>query len=387
MKHILIFNMGFFPAKTYGGPVVSVNNIVKALKNEFKFTIISNAYELDGKTPIIGVEPNAVNKYDRNINTIYIDKKDYNFSFISSKLKELEGIDFVYVNSFFAVRQLIIAKRLCKSLKIKLLIAPRGELEKNALRIKNIKKKLYLLVYNLLYKNDNNVFFQATTNEEAQNIRKYLEVSDQKIYHLENIPTTKLMFDVATNYREKTKNEINIVFLSRIQTKKNLSFALEILKEIDSSVKVNFDIYGPIENEEYWQKCNNIIDTFSSNIKTRYMGVIDHNDIFKTFSNYHLFFFPTLSENFGHVIYEALVSNCPILISDQTPWSDINATNAGKAYSLEEKTKFVEYIENVAYLDQKGYNQILNEIPFYLKNKIDVESIVDSYSYAFKELS
>lgn len=385
MKHILIFNKGFFPAKTYGGPVVSVNNLVKSLNNKFKFTIISSAYEIDGKTKVIGVEPDLINKYDRNINTIYIDKKNYNFNFISSKLEQLDNIDFVYVNSFFDVRQFIIAKKICKSLKIKLLIAPRGELEKNALRFKNKKKILYLLIYKFLYKNDNNVFFQATTDEEAQNIRKYLEVTEKNIYYMKNIPTFQL--SEAIIHKEKVENEINIVFLSRIQIKKNLSFALYILKKIDPSIKIKFDIYGPIENEEYWQKCNNIITSLGDNIKTRYMGIINHEDIFETFSNYHLFFFPTLSENFGHVIYEALVSNCPILISDQTPWSDINSTNVGKAYPLNEEMKFIEYIENIAHLDQKSYNKILNEIPLYLNSKIDVEDIIESYNYTFHKLT
>lgn len=385
MKHILIFNKGFFPAKTYGGPVVSVNNLVKSLNNKFKFTIISSAYEIDGKTKVIGVEPDLINKYDRNINTIYIDKKNYNFNFISSKLEQLDNIDFVYVNSFFDVRQFIIAKKICKSLKIKLLIAPRGELEKNALRFKNKKKILYLLIYKFLYKNDNNVFFQATTDEEAQNIRKYLEVTEKNIFYMKNIPTFQL--SEAIIHKEKVENEINIVFLSRIQIKKNLSFALYILKKIDPSIKIKFDIYGPIENEEYWQKCNNIITSLGDNIKTRYMGIINHEDIFETFSNYHLFFFPTLSENFGHVIYEALVSNCPILISDQTPWSDINSTNVGKAYPLNEEMKFIEYIENIAHLDQKSYNKILNEIPLYLNSKIDVEDIIESYNYTFHKLT
>ena len=33
-----------------------------------------------------------------------------------------------------------------------------------------------------------------------------------------------------------------------------------------------------------------------------------------------LFVFPTLGENFGHVIYESLMCGTPVLVSDNTPW-------------------------------------------------------------------
>ena len=43
----------------------------------------------------------------------------------------------------------------------------------------------------------------------------------------------------------------------------------------------------------------------------------------------HLFALLTLGENFGHAIGEALRAGCPVLISDQTPWTDVVATGAG----------------------------------------------------------
>jgi glycosyltransferase involved in cell wall biosynthesis len=39
-----------------------------------------------------------------------------------------------------------------------------------------------------------------------------------------------------------------------------------------------------------------------------------------TFAAYDLFAFPTLGENFGHVIFESLRVGTPVLLSDRTPW-------------------------------------------------------------------
>ena len=34
--------------------------------------------------------------------------------------------------------------------------------------------------------------------------------------------------------------------------------------------------------------------------------------------NYHFFVFPTLTENYGHVIAESLICNCPVILSKGT---------------------------------------------------------------------
>ena len=48
-----------------------------------------------------------------------------------------------------------------------------------------------------------------------------------------------------------------------------------------------------------------------------------------------MFFFPTLGENYGHVIFEALSVGCIPVISDQTPWHEISLKHAGYELSLD----------------------------------------------------
>jgi glycosyltransferase involved in cell wall biosynthesis len=36
-----------------------------------------------------------------------------------------------------------------------------------------------------------------------------------------------------------------------------------------------------------------------------------------------------LSENFGHVMVEALSAGCPLIISDRTPWRDLETKHIG----------------------------------------------------------
>ena len=77
----------------------------------------------------------------------------------------------------------------------------------------------------------------------------------------------------------------------------------------DSKLKnfhINFDIWGPIEDSKYWQECQKIISSLPKNIKASYLDTFNANNQVEKLSNYQLFFFPTLNENFGHIIFETM---------------------------------------------------------------------------------
>src|SRR4029077_18366186 len=117
------------------------------------------------------------------------------------------------------------------------------------------------------------------------------------------------------------------VFLSRITRKKNLHIALELLQQVDGSV--TFDIYGPVIDPAYWRECVAVIERMPPNVAVTYRGAIAHDDVASALSGYHFFLLPTASENFGHAIVEALAAGCPLVTSDQTPWTALRQRGIG----------------------------------------------------------
>ena len=68
-----------------------------------------------------------------------------------------------------------------------------------------------------------------------------------------------------------------------------------------------------------------------------------------------IFFFPTLGENFGHVILEALCAGCPILISDQTPWRDLEEKDVGWDMPLSKPEMFQEVLQRCVDMNNDEY--------------------------------
>ena len=100
-------------------------------------------------------------------------------------------------------------------------------------------------------------------------------------------------------------------------------------------------------------------------------------------ANYHALLLPTLNENFGHSIVESLLTGCPVIISDQTPWNDLEENNAGYAITLENKQKFVEAIVNLAKLNEEEFLQKSNAANSYISNKIEVDKSINLYKNLF----
>ena len=84
---------------------------------------------------------------------------------------------------------------------------------------------------------------------------------------------------------------------------------------------VHLSVYGPIRDTVYWGKCLDVVDSLPSNIDFVYHGEVRPHEVCQVFSASHLFVFPTLGENHGHVISESLSSSTPVLLSGSTPWT------------------------------------------------------------------
>ena len=176
----------------------------------------------------------------------------------------------------------------------------------------------------------------------------------------------------------KKSGSASFIFLSRIHPKKNLKAAVSYFSNIKG--KVDFDIYGPLEDPAYWDECMEEIKKLPDNINVNYRGLVSHEDIHKTFNKYDAFVFPTLSENYGHVIAEALFSFCPVIISDQTPWNDVADYNAGFSLSLDDKDGFASAIQSVVDSDN---NELGKNARRFVSDKTQIDSLRNAYMRLF----
>ena len=125
----------------------------------------------------------------------------------------------------------------------------------------------------------------------------------------------------------KSRRRLRAVFAARIAPTKNLHFLLEVLARCDGDI--HLDIIGPLEDPDYWARCQALMPRLPAAVSVEYIGEATHRDLQQRLSTYDVMILPTLGENFGHVIVEAWGAGCPVLVSDRTPWRQLTANGLG----------------------------------------------------------
>ena len=107
------------------------------------------------------------------------------------------------------------------------------------------------------------------------------------------------------------------------------------------------------------------------------MGPIENEGVNDMFCKYDLFFLPTKGENFGHVILESMSSGTPILISNTTPWRNLEKFGVGWDISLKSPDAFTAAIEKAASINQNDFKKLRITVREYAEKFTNDDSILD----------
>lgn len=348
---VLVFADYFLPGFKAGGPIRSLVGLMHHLGHRFSFSILTSDRDLGDDEPYSGV---VLNRWHclGGARCLYLEPWARRPWRLPTYLKTAEW-DLLYLNSIFSLGFTVsplVMRRLGLLPKIPAILAPRGELHAGALKLKRLRKVLFLTLARAIGMYSDLVW-HATDSEEVKQIQAWFGQGAM----IELIPN---LTAVRTSHNPrprapKTTGKLRVVFLSRVGPKKNLHKALEILGGVESSI--TFDIFGPIEDRAYWRRCVAASRHLPSNVTVKYKGPLAHSQVTEVLSQYDLLFLPTAGENFGHVVLEALVSGCPVLTSDQTPWRDLERAAAGYDLPLERPDGFRRVLESYATMTESQH--------------------------------
>jgi len=211
-----------------------------------------------------------------------------------------------------------------------------------------------------------NVTFHATSEAENADIRKI--INPEANIHI--APNLSSRITKPTGIKTiKQNGSVSLVSIARIAPEKNLLLAIKILSQVKGNV--NFDIYGSIYNRQYWDACLAKIEMLNPAINVVYKGVAQGEQITSILSGYHFMLMPTTGENFGHVIFESLAAATPVIISDLTPWKDLERFRAGYTLSLNEESRWIEVIDQCVTMSSEQYRYMAKSARNYAHNYVE----------------
>jgi len=378
-KTILVFSAYYLPGSKGGGPIKTIANLISNAPSDFYFYIVTNDHDLGETTPYQDIYPGCWNRSD-NTQIFYL-QPGAKFFFQILRIFKKKKVHVVYINSFFSPKFSLLPLLLAKTLRQQVVLGPRGEFSAGALNFKRRKKTLFLTLYKML-RLHKGVVFQASSQYEAKDIHRALGHSvDIKI--AEDIASKEFVSETPGHERDSLK----AVFVSRISPMKNLLGALDIIA--NSKYPLRYDIYGPIEDPSYWEQCQKKIKSLPENIQVNYQGELSPKEVIPTISQYDLFFMPTKGENYGHVIAEALCAGLPLLISDTTPWRNLEVKGIGWDLPLDRPHAFTDILHHVYQMATEEHATLRQRVLCWSKARFSqddaIEANIAMFEYALQK--
>lgn len=368
MKKILILTGRYLPGFKDGGPVRSIVNLVDCFGDKYEIKIMCTDRD-HGDTesyPDISV-------YDwndvRGAKVFYVPPKGYALSLIK---RLADDADIVYCcgpYNDYAISAMLLNRM--GLIRCPFVVASMGSFSPEAYAIKGGKKRLFVAVMKMLG------FFRkvtwSVTSKREEDELKAVIGQKAKTIIAEDLPRK----GIIAHDHKKEESSLKVIFLSRISRKKNLLKAVQALNGISGNLNITFDIYGNMEDPDYYSECEAVLKELPENIKWEYKGLADSDEVPGIWAKYDVFLFPTMGENYGHVIAEAMSGGCVPVISDQTPWMDLNENGCGCVIPLEKTEEFTKALEALASLSSAEMEKMAANAQDYIRRHNE-ESINNS---------
>lgn len=345
-KRILVMIDWYLPGFRGGGPITSVANLVDALGDSYDFSIVTSDTDYGQSKPYVGIETDQWLALGPHLRIWYCSRAANGYRDFRKLIGETD-YDLLYLNSMFSLRYTIYPLWSSRAAHPdrEVLLAPRGMLHAGALGLKPLKKKIFLKAI-LLMGIHRHIRFQATDDQEVLDIRQVFG-AETKVLQAPNLPRLHQPPFVSI---PKERGKLKLVFLSRLTEKKGLHTLLQMLQSQQG--EISLEVVGPDEEAGYWQRCAAIIAQLPANIQVTKSPPLPPEEAFEKLQSAHCFAMPTLGENFGHAIFEALRAGRPVLISDKSPWRELERQKVGFDIPLDKTGLFEQAISQLVAFDQ-----------------------------------
>jgi len=368
-QRVLVLYDYFDPAYKAGGPIRSIVNMVKLLEEHIDFYILTTNQDHDGTD--LAVEVDSWISYEKNARVFYMSPVERNYRRIREIISQVQP-DTVYFNGIYSpyltVYPLWILR---KYKKCRIVIAPRGMLQKGALAIKAFKKRVYLAVLKRLI-SMNKVVWHVTNPQEARDLKS--ELPNANYIQLGNIPCYDVAFSIDKIRTTSTRRFGTVALISPM---KNIHLILSAFQGLKHPAQ--YFLYGPVKDSEYWKKCEKLVENLPDNIEFNYWGDLKPTETSITIAEFDYYIQPSVSENFGHSIFEAFDAGVPVIISDKTPWKNLREREAGWDVNLSEPNVLQSAIEEAMSLNEADYLRLRRGARNIAENYMKEHDLVNLY--------
>ena len=376
---ICLVSSSFYPATFYGGPISATWDLSKKLA-ENGYEIYVSTTNANGNKKLLEECNDFLNKENNVFVKFYNEQiiNKFSLSFILGIWSDIKKSDFVYIQYLF--HYTVLFSLLFSVIQKKdVVICPRGSFSDFTLNNKLTFIKFLWLNF-FIKPMLNKIVWQASSYLEERDILNTFPTADIKIINdgvdYESFQNSIIVsrYELLNKFTSITVNDVSNLFFSMGRLHKIKGFdvlidAFNLFLEKDKYAKLI--IAGNDDGVE--EQLQNQIKKLNLGSSVFLIGAINFEDKKLLLNNCDYFTLASDFESFGIVIAEALSCGKPVVVSDKTPWKDIQINNCG-ILANNNKNSFDDAFRKI--INQKYHSRLIKN---YLKRNYDWVVIVDKF--------
>jgi glycosyltransferase involved in cell wall biosynthesis len=334
----------------YGGPTYSVPiQCVSTQRAGAEMSIV--VYEKS--------KPYETRLISEGIEMIHIPDAKNNFEYtwsVNLKTYFAKCIDFPDILHFHGVwmpKNLIIANFGLKN-HIPYVINPRGDIEIDRINYNKLKKIKKKLVWNIYGKRVvNNAACIIATSEQERNSIRTLSSKVPVAIIPNGIELDAFPKEVIHNHGEKKV----LLFLSRINPIKGIEYLIEAWAQLSPQLRSEWELHiaGNSDPIKYIDTLEKKTTSMHLQDSIKFVGPITGEEKIRKYQDSNLFILPTLNENFGNVIAEAMMCECPVITTKNAPWRCLTEDECGWWIDLSVENLAKTLTESMSLTDEQRH--------------------------------
>lgn len=321
IRHFLLY--GTLDPK-YGGPTYSIPIQcigMQRLGADMSFVVYEASKPFEKKLIDEGVQminlPNPKNKYQHSWAT--------NLKKYFASCMDMPNI--LHFHGIWMPADMLVSKFGRKN-HIPYVINPRGDTEVTRINYNKLKKFKKNLVWKLYGKSivDNAACIIATSEQEHDSIRTL--GSKVPVAIIPNgIELDAFPKKVIHNHGEKKI----VLFLSRVNPIKGIEYLIDAWAQLPEQLRADWELHiaGNSDPMEYIHTLETKVAGMKLLDSIKFVGAITGEAKLRKYQDSNLFILPTLNENFGNVVAEAMMCECPVITTKNAPWKCLTEDKCG----------------------------------------------------------
>ena len=113
-----------------------------------------------------------------------------------------------------------------------------------------------------------------------------------------------------------------VLFLSRINPIKGTEYLIDAWAQLPEQLRIDWELHiaGNSVPKKYIHTLKTKVTDMKLQDSIKFVGPITGEAKMRKYQDSNLFILPTLNENFGNVVAEAMMCECPVITTNNAPW-------------------------------------------------------------------